>query len=217
MSFDEIAVVPSRAVNGYLWDTMKELNPELEEIYGETIPFYPVGDSAAGDSPWDNKPYFIYDRVFRFNSKPFHEHKRESTLYYLKADELDTLEWSSIVQIILDREDDVAQDINNWIRAQEGGSEEYPVYFHNLRVYQSRSSSTNSRDVSTVEKYYISEFMIDTHYHITKQLMRVKREEDLGKHPEGNLTTDGKPVKINGLTQYDQIYETYKPPSENGH
>jgi hypothetical protein len=183
MSFFEIAAIPSLAINAYLWDTMKQLSesqnngngPNLEDAYGDTVPFYPVGDSAAGDNPWEDKPYFIYDRVFRFNSNPFYELKRDSTLYYLKANETDSLEWSAILQIILDREDDAAKDINEWIR-NNGGNEKYPFSFHNLRVYQSRSSSPSSdgkiREISTVQPYYITEFMIDTHFHFTKQLMR---------------------------------------------
>ena len=214
-SFGDIAIVPSRAINGYLWDTMKQLNPELEEVYGDTMPFYPVGDSAAGDDPWDNKPYFVYDRVFRFSSKPFYEHKRESTLYYLKANEIDTLEWSSVLQIILDREDDAAKDVNDWIRAQEHGSEEYPVYFHNLRVYQARSSSTSTRDISTTEKYYISEFMIDTHYHMTKQLVKVKRVAvDTNVDRADQIDANGNPVFINDILQYDYCCKTESPKSD---
>jgi hypothetical protein len=170
MNFDFIGI-PSVAINNYLWHTMKILEPNLSSQYGDTTPFYPVGDSAAGDKPWDKRPYFIYDRVFRFSGKPFYEHKRESTLYYLKAREVDSLLWAAAVQLILDREDDSAKDINAWIR-ENGGCEEYPVYFHNLRVYQSRSSSPSSdgkvREFSTVQPYHITEFMIDTHFHFTK-------------------------------------------------
>jgi hypothetical protein len=170
MAFDFIGI-PTLAVNNYLWKTMTLLEPSLLSDYGNITPFYPIGDSSAGDEPWDNKPYFIYDRVFRFSGKPFYEHKRESTLYYLKAREVDSLQWSAAVQLILDREDDSAKDINDWIR-NNGGSDEYPVYFHNLRVYQSRSSSPSSdgkiRELSVVQPYHITEFMIDTHFHFTK-------------------------------------------------
>jgi hypothetical protein len=219
MTFSFISI-PSLAVNKYLWHTMKTLEPSLDNQYGNTIPFYPIGDSAAGDEPWDNKPYIVYDRVFRFSSKPFYEHKRESTLYYLKAREIESLTWSAAIQMILDREDDSAKDINAWIRnewyqkillrayqddvdfssfiseqtkemisAYQSGQtkqinneivnpeevvikNDYEVYFHNLRIYQSRSSSPSSegklREFSTVQPYYITEFMVDTHFHFTK-------------------------------------------------
>jgi hypothetical protein len=220
MSFDFIGI-PALAINGYLWEIMQKFDNNLEEKYNGVIPFYPIGDSAAGDEPWDQKPYFIYDRVFRFSGAPFYENKRENVLYYLKAREVDSLEWSGILQLILDREDDAAKDVNDWIRKEyrrliieeakkdgipweELDSEQklivisaykegrqiqsetldtlnidkkiienpYPIYFHNVRVYQSRSSSPSSdgkvREFSTVQPYYITEFMIDIHFHFTK-------------------------------------------------
>ena len=171
MSMESLAV-PVLAVNGYLWDTMKQLDPTLAQSkrYGSKIPFFPIGDSATGQKQWENKSYFLYDRVFRFASGPFYPKKRESFLYYLKANTIDTLQWSSAIQIILDREDDAAKDINQWIR-DNGGSDEYPVYFHNLRVYQARSGAPSSdgmiREASS-RPYRITEFMIDVCYHHTK-------------------------------------------------
>jgi hypothetical protein len=172
VSFDFIEP-PVLAINNYLWDTMKRISPGLAATYGNTVPFYPIGDSSSGDEAWDSKPYFIYDRVFRFNSSPFYPAKRESVLYYLKAREIDSLQWAGVLQLILDREDDAAKDVNDWIRSQEDFAN-YPYYFHNIRVYQSRSSSPSSggklRDVSTVQPYYITEFMLDVHFHFTESL-----------------------------------------------
>lgn len=174
MSFESIGV-PALAINGYLWDTMKKIDPTLTQTkkYGNKLPFFPIADSASGQKQWENKPYFIYDRVFRFASGPFYPKKRESFLYYLKAKPVESLQWGAAVQLILDREDDAAKDINDWIRSQPNGSDDYPVYFHNLRVYQSRSgaagSEGESREISS-RPYYITEFMIDTCYHFTKSL-----------------------------------------------
>jgi hypothetical protein len=172
MSFESIGV-PVLAINHYLWDTMKTIEPSLSGQYEDITPFYPIGDSSSGDQPWDEKPYFIYDRVFRFSSSPFYPTKRESVLYYLKAREIDSLQWSAALQLILDREDDAAKDVNNWIRSQENALD-YPYYFHNIRVYQSRSSSPSSggklRDISTVQPYYITEFMLDVYFHYTESL-----------------------------------------------
>ena len=171
MSFEAIGI-PALAVNNYIWDTMKTIEPSLANEY-ETVPFFPLNDSAAGSEPWNKKPYFIYDRVFRFSSKPFYPHKRESILYYLKAGDIDSLQWSAALQLILDREDDAAKDVNDWIRSQPNYLD-YPYYFHNIRVYQSRSSSPSSdgkiREFSTVQPYFITEFMIDIHYHSTESL-----------------------------------------------
>lgn len=172
MSFDTIGI-PPLAINGYMWDTMKALDPTLTQTkrYGQKIPFFPIGDSTSGQKQWENKPYFIYDRVFRYTPDPFYPKKRENLLYYLKANAIDSLQWSAAVQLILDREDDAAKDINDWIRSQPNGSEEYPMYFHNVRVHQARSSSPSSpetlrQDVSRPQ--YITEFMVDICYHFTK-------------------------------------------------
>lgn len=173
MSFDVFGS-PVLAINGYLWDTMKKIDPTLTQTkkYGQKIPFFPIGDSASGQKQWENKPYFVYDTVFRFSSDPFYQNKRESVLYYLRANAVETIQWSTVLQAILDREDDAGKDINDWIR-NNGGNDEYPVYFHNVRVYQSRSSVASSdSDVreASARKYYITEFMIDTRYHFTKSL-----------------------------------------------
>ena len=172
MSFESIGL-PVLAINGYLWETMKKIAPELSNQYGDTIPFYPISDSSSGDEPWDSRPYFIYDRVFRFSSSPFYPAKRDSILYYLKAREIDSLQWSAALQLILDREDDAAKDVNNWIRSQQNWLD-YPYYFHNIRIYQSRASAPSSdgklRDFSSVQPYFISEFMVDIHYHSTESL-----------------------------------------------
>lgn len=171
MSFSNIGV-PALAVNGYLWDTMKQIDPTLTQTkrYGTKIPFFPISDSASGQKQWENKPYFIYDRVFRYSADPFYPKKNETILYYLKAKSVDSFEWSSVFQMILDRQDDVAKDINEWIR-NNGGNEVYPVYFHDLRVYQTRAGAA-SGDIreEASRPYYITEFLVDACYHFTKSL-----------------------------------------------
>lgn len=173
MSFEQLGV-PPLAINGYLWDTMKTIDPTLTKTsrYGNKIPFFPIGDSTSGQKQWENKPYFIYDRVMRFSSEPFYVKKRESFLYYLKAKPVETLQWTAAFQLILDREDDSAKDINNWIR-NNGGNDVHPVFFHTLRVYQSRSgapSSDGGQREETSRPNYISEFLVDTCYHFTTSL-----------------------------------------------
>ena len=49
MSLDFLGVAPI-VVNKYLWDTMKGIQPNLSSSskYGNTIPIFPLGDSASG-------------------------------------------------------------------------------------------------------------------------------------------------------------------------
>lgn len=164
-----VAALP---INGYLWDTMKKIEPSLVNTYGQKIPIYPLGDAASGNKSWENKTYLIYDRMFTIMKNSFYPIKCENIHYFLKAKEADTLLWGSAIQMILDRTDDAGKDINNWIR-QNGGSEEYPIYFHKLRVNQVSSSMAsakeNLRDFTNMP-FYISEFIVDAEYHYTKSL-----------------------------------------------
>lgn len=171
MSLSDLGVAPL-AVNGYLWDTLKLIEPTFDNTYGDKTPIFPLGDSASGSKSWENKTYMIYDRMFKLGWGPFYPKKKEHLLYYVKGNEEDSLLWGSAIQIILGREDDAGKDINNWIR-ENGGNDEYPVFFHYIRVYQNTSSISSAselkRDFSS-RPYYITEFIVDMCYHYTKSL-----------------------------------------------
>jgi hypothetical protein len=162
MSFPQFAL-PVLTVNGYLWDTMKSIDPSLslKKNYGTSLPFFPMSDSASGASSWENKPYFIYDRMFRITGSPFPYIKKEHIIYSLKGKEEQTLEWGNALQYILDRQDDSAQDINEWNSNQTVPNE---VYFHSTRVLQTNPSM--SRDFSN-RPFYVTEFIIEAQYHLT--------------------------------------------------
>lgn len=169
MSFSQFTL-PVLTLNGYLWDTMKQIDPTLAKKYGNQIPFFPISDSASGRKSWENNPYIIYDRMLRKNRDAFYPIKNEHILYHLKANEEGVLEWSMAIQYILDRMDDAAQDINDWNRSQESPSN---VYFHNVRVYQTDAGKmgtpTEARDFS-VRPFYITGFIIDVNYHFTDSI-----------------------------------------------
>jgi hypothetical protein len=162
--------LPSVTINGYLWDTMKQLEPTLAKKYKGKVPFYPISDSASGSSSWDENPYIVYDKMIRLTRQPFPYIKRDHTLYYLKGNEIDTLQWGLAIQAILDRGDDAAQDINDWNRAQAVPAK---VYFHNLIVSQTDSgdmgSPSNTRDFSE-RPFYITRFIVDAKYHFTESV-----------------------------------------------
>lgn len=166
MSFSQFTV-PALTVNGYLWHTMKQFDTTLAKKYGTKIPFFPISDSASGTKSWENKPYIVYDRMMRRTRGPFYPIKNEHTLYYLKGNETQTLEWGAAIQFILDRMDDAAQDINDWNRSQ---SVPAGVYFHHLKVHQTDSgdmgSSSLTRDFS-VRPFYVTKFIVESDYHFT--------------------------------------------------
>lgn len=173
MSFSDFGIAPL-AVNNYLWETMKIIEPDLSKIanYGDKTPFFPLGDSASGNTSWENKTYVVYDRMFKIMKDPFYPVKCEEIRYRLKAKEEDTFVWGSVFQNILDRQDDSGKDINAWIR-ENGGTDAYPIYFHSTRMYQVSSSLSTEKENLTeisVRPYYITEFIIDMKYHYTKSL-----------------------------------------------
>lgn len=169
MSLSDLST-PVLAVNGYLWSTMKQIEPTFQKKYGNKIPFFPISDAASGMKTWENKPYIIYDRMFRVSKNPFYPIKCEHFLYYLKGNEKETLEWGNAIQMILDRQDDAAQDINEWNRQQPNMLD---VYFHHVRILQTdrgdMGSPSLTRDFS-VRPHYVTQFVIAADYHLTKSL-----------------------------------------------
>lgn len=168
MSLSQFSL-PALTINGYLWDTMKQIEPKFVKAYPK-MPFFPISDAAAGTASWEKKTYVIYDRMMRITRKPFYPIKKDHLIYHVKGKEVDTLEWGMAIQYILDRMDDAAQDINDWNRAQ---AEPANVYFHHLRVYQTDAGDmgtpTGTRDFS-VRPFYISSFIVDAEYHFTDSI-----------------------------------------------
>lgn len=159
---------PVVTINNYLWDTMKRIDPTLSHTknYGKTkIPFFPISDSASGMKAWENKPYIIYDRMLMARTSPFPYVKCEHIVYALKGKEEDLMEWSLVLQRILDRQDDSAQEINEWNSKQEVPAK---VYFHSTSILQ--NTSTDVRDFST-RPFYISQFIVKADYHFTDSIL----------------------------------------------
>ena len=153
--------LPTTVINNYLWDTMKKIEPAFSSIYGRTVPFFPLGDSASGDASWVNRAYVLYDRMMRTSNDPFYLIKKDHILYGVKGTDIQVLQWSAAIQYILDREDDSAQDANTWNSQQTNPAN---VYFHSIRAYQ--ADRANARDWSS-RSYYISEFIVEIKYHLT--------------------------------------------------
>lgn len=171
MTFSNFTL-PATIINGYLWDTMKLIDPTVSKGYGSKLPFFPISDAASGTKSWESKAYFIYDRMIQMQSKAFYPVKQEHILYYLKGNEVQSIEWGMALQQILDRGDDAAQDINHWNSEQATPGN---VYFHSLCVEQATfgdmSSSTTTRDFS-VRPHYITQFIVAAQYHFNNEFGR---------------------------------------------
>ena len=159
---DLVPIVPAVPINRYLWSKIAELDPDLVMSYEGIMPFYPLGESAAGDAPWDGKPTVVYDRMMTINSSPFYPIKKEQIHYALKASPSDSLAWGSAIQYILDGMDDVAKDVNAY-----NADKMYGLFFHHIRVFQTSSqiSSSGAQRDYTTNQFYITRFVLDTEYH----------------------------------------------------
>lgn len=170
MSLPDLTL-PVKAINGYLWETMIRIEPTFVKTYGKTVPIFPISDASSGAASWEDKTYIVYDRMMKFTRQPFPYIKREHILYSVKGNEEDNLLWGSALQYILDRQDDSAQDINDWNRSR---TNPYNVYFHSTRAYQTGSSASatggaQTRDFSN-RPFYVTKFVVNCEYHLTDTL-----------------------------------------------
>ncbi len=169
---DLVPMVPAVPINRYLWSNIAELDPDFVFDYQGVQPFFPLGESAAGDNPWKDKPSFVYDRMMIINPNPFYPVKKEQIHYALKANPSDSMALGSAIQYILDGMDDVAQDINAYNKDQDFG-----IFFHHVRVFQTAtqvSSSGAQRNYST-NQFYVSKFIIECEYHYNERKALLER------------------------------------------
>jgi hypothetical protein len=141
MSKTSILNTPTLWINAYLQE-------KLQNLGFETLPFFPTSPSTINDLT----EFFptggvmaTYDRMIRMRRTPFPHIKCEQLLYYFYA----TAENSTINMVkiteqtlrLMDREDETANEINNWCREKgsimvEGESIEPNFNFVNFKVFQ---------------------------------------------------------------------------------
>jgi hypothetical protein len=186
---------PPIFINDYLREKLSLLlGPESVAF---DVPFFPTSPSTIeqltqGGFPPPNEAgmFGVYDRMFKMRRKAFPHIKDEQLLYYFYS--LDIVEMINATQYIadlLDRGDESAQDLNEWIRnnpktfVKPGGqivyqptnpgsaygpafsSEEYlPVYFHDLKIFQ-LEETRDIIDFGTARTYAGNKIIIDYCYH----------------------------------------------------
>lgn len=162
-------------VNNYLWAVMQKIDPSLTAKYNGVVPFFPLGETAGGNAAWDDKATVVYDRLFTFKKSPFYPIKTEEVHYAVKGTEEEVLLWGSAIQLVLDRMDDAAQDLNDYVRRN------YPnacIKFNHLKVFMPSSAVSTAgaqRDFSS-RQFYVSKFFVSMEYSAClpdKELFRV--------------------------------------------
>lgn len=118
---------PPVFINNYLAE--KVLN-ELPERFASSLKFFPTSptdiDTLTETFPEAASDVFaVYDRMLKMRRGPFPHIKNEQLLYYFyktAGDPEALIETTQIVQDLLDRGDESAQDINDWIKTQTAGT-----------------------------------------------------------------------------------------------
>lgn len=137
---------------------------------------FSIDDITSGGKFFFDGQAAVYDRMFKFRRKPFPHIKSEQLLYYFYAlteQAVENLiEMTQRIYDLLDREDESAQDLNDWIKSQlnpeglfvDSGKEFYPVYFHNIKVYQ-LEETRDIVDFGTARTFAGNKVIIDYDYH----------------------------------------------------
>jgi hypothetical protein len=169
---------PEQIVNLYVWEQFKTYAPQFASLYppssggNEIVPFFPAPVSNLPLQVLEEDlPYIVFDKFSRVRGgyKYFYPIKTDQMRYTIHGGSLwginkferdrygTTVNITSLIQNILDREDDAAQDINEFTKnLPDYNDPNYPelnkYYFHCVNVYQS-GFTDNQQDVSDFMEY----------------------------------------------------------------
>jgi hypothetical protein len=176
---------PPVLINEYLAEKVPETIPNRFAGSFRFFPTLPTDiDALTEGFPEASTDVFgVYDRMFKLRRDPFPHIKTEQLLYYfykINSDPEGLIETSQVVHDLLDRGDESAEEINDWVRNHpnlEDGIITFgtgslarqfkPVYFHELRVFQ-LEEVRDIIDFGTARTYAGNKIIIDYKYHIPK-------------------------------------------------
>lgn len=167
---------PPILINEYLKD-------KLSGILNISAPFFPTGpstiDQLTQTATVNNNAglFAVYDRMFKMRRKAFPHIKGEQLLYYFYSLDIESmLDATQIIADLLDRGDESAQDLNDWVVARltddingvkvfvNNGKEFMPVFFHDFRIFQ-LEESRDIVDFGTARTFAGNKIIIDYTYH----------------------------------------------------
>jgi hypothetical protein len=191
---------PPVFINNYLSEKISEYFSTQSDIT-INLPFFPTSPTditALTESfPNGNGLFAVYDRMFKMRRTAFPHIKREQLLYYfykMQDTPEQLIETSQLVQDLLDRGDESAQEINSWMadlfRSQgsntttvqnvvTGASETFKTvtfgsgpsakqfllpFFHEIKVYQ-LEETRDIIDFGTARTYAGNKIIVDYDWH----------------------------------------------------
>lgn len=168
----------------YLVNTpMLWVNNYIQEKLGQYlsvgVPFFPPSPNTIDDLTEtfiviDGSQYgysgirCTYDRLTRLRRSPFPHIKGEQLLYYFFATEDGVTDkmvaLAELVVRLMDREDETAEEINNWAKGKTIAGFSPQFYFHKFRVYQLEEVA-DIIDFGTARTYGGNKMIIEYEYH----------------------------------------------------
>lgn len=168
---------PPIFINDYLAEKIPDiLGPE--RFVGDQMRFFPTAptdlEALTETFPEASTDVFaVYDRMFKMRRGPFPHIKDEQLLYYfykMQSDPVALILATQVVQDLLDRGNESAEDLNTWIQGkidpltQLYKDEFLPVYFHDIKIYQ-LEETRDIVDFGTARTYAGNKIIIDYRYH----------------------------------------------------
>ena len=173
---------PPVLINEYLAEKVLQRIPE--SFFGNVMRFFPtlptdINSITEGFPEASNDVFGVYDRMFKMRRGPFPHIKEEQLLYYFYKTNQNPealFETVQVVQDLLDRGDESAQEVNEWVASKVGNDgfvtfgtgslarKFKPVYFHNIKIYQ-LEETRDIVDFGTARTYAGNKIIIDYRYH----------------------------------------------------
>ncbi len=168
---------PPVFINAYLQDGISN-----DSRLGFQMPFFPVSPTSIDDltetfPDASSNVFAVYDRMMKMRRGPFPHIKSEQALYYFyktAGDPTQLIETTQAIQDLLDREDESAQELNDWIAALPNGAtpgtkivsgEEFLMpFFHRIRIYQ-LEETRDIVDFGTARTFAGNKVIIDYDWH----------------------------------------------------
>jgi hypothetical protein len=158
-----------------------------------TLRFFPTSPTdidalTQGFPSAQDDVFAVYDRMFKMRRMPFPHIKCEQLLYYfykMSGDPVALIKTSQLVQDLLDRGDESAQELNKWISTQPRGTsvvingvskptvrfgqeDFFLPFFHEMKIYQ-LEETRDIIDFGTARTYAGNKIIIDYDWHSTAQ------------------------------------------------
>lgn len=172
---------PPVFVNEYLAEKVLDQIPDRFSGAMRFFPTLPTDINALteGFPEAANDVFAVYDRMLKMRRTPFPHIKQDQILYYFyktNSDPEALIETTQIVADLLDREDESAQEINEWINSKTvnglvtfgTGSlarQFKPVFFHSTKIFQLQETR-DIIDFATARTYAGNKIIVDCTYHV---------------------------------------------------